>query len=345
MNSTSATAASAVNDVLCRLLRAALGTSREPAGVAAVPAALWPDVLAAARAHTVSALVFRAVEASGEAESLPDAVSIALLTDAERLAARSRRMRSLSAACLDAAAKEGLSLLPLKGPAVAAYYPDPDLRASGDLDFYLSEGQKETAAAWLARLGSPVEEKPDGSLAGQVNGIDLDLHAGYFDLPVPAHRMPPVPSPEATLLQLSLHVLKHAMGPGAGLRQVCDVAMACRTLDGQYDRQALLAAFRASGTLRWNRVLSAFIRRRLGVDTGWFPGEKEVSCRFLEKIVFTGGNFGHHDAGRKAALYGDSAWRRKTDTALRFVLRAPFMLRCAPRPYLRHILTLAGGNL
>ena len=335
----------AASAVLCRLLRAALGTSHELVNLAAVPAGRWPDVLAAARAHTVSALVFRAVERSGQAEQLPAAVCMALLTDAERLAARSRRMQCVSEACLASAAGDGLSLLPMKGPAVAAFYPEPDLRVSGDLDFYVPAVCRPLAAAWLRRMGSPVEEKPDGSLAGKVDGIDVDLHSDYFDLPVPVRRRPPVPSPEAVLLQLSLHVLKHVMGPGAGLRQVCDVAMACRALAGQYDRAALLEAFRASGTLRWNRVLSAFIHRHLGVDTGWFPGRREVSCRPLEDIVFSGGNFGHHGTGRTSALHGASVWRRKADTALRFVRRAPFMLRCAPRPYLRHILLLAGGNL
>ena len=189
----------------------------------------------------------------------------------------------------------------------------------------------------------------DGQVSGyyvgaQANGYEVDLHTRYYDLSAEGKDLPAVPSPEGTILMLSAHILKHAMGPGVGLRQICDMAMACRSLTGRIDTVRLRKYFRSSGTTRWNRMLCSLIHIRFGLDTGFFPGEKPRRFAPLEKIVFAGGNFGHYSQSRKKALFR-SARARKVDTAFRLVRRIPFSLHYAPKEYTSYFISLIKGNL
>lgn len=87
------------------------------------------------------------------------------------------------------------------------------------------------------------------------------FHTSYFDLNLPSDILPPIPSREAEIYMLSLHILKHAMGPGFGLRQECDLAMALHTPG--YDSAVFKRYFRRNGLKAWNNMLCSFITERL----------------------------------------------------------------------------------
>ena len=134
------------------------------------------------------------------------------------------------------------------------------------------------------------------------------------------------------------------------MRQLCDMAMAWQALGGKCDPDALKALFRRTGTLRWNRLLFAFLRTVLDVPSPLFADERAESGPLL-KIVLEGGNFGHYTAARSdalsAACSGEAAGirRRKRNTLTRFLRRLPFSLRYAPRETFATMWTLARGNL
>jgi hypothetical protein len=271
------------------------------------------------------------------------------MLEAEKIERRSRKVRQLADELLAGMTAAGLSPVLLKGPSIAALYPVPELRVSGDIDLFVQPSEADAAVAWLRGQGASVVLTPEGALESRLGGIDIDLHTRYFDLAAGKRSRPPVPSPEATVLMLSAHILKHAMGPGVGLRQICDFAVACRTYPG-IDGRRLLAP---SGTVLWGRMLTALVRSRLGMDTGLFPAGRDVSFAALERIVFSGGNFGHFGAGRQRALFGtgrdrsaeNKALGRKADTLRRILRRAPFGLHVAPVEYLHRLFSLILGNL
>ena len=190
-------------------------------------------------------------------------------------------------------------------------------------------------------LGVPLTTAPDGSIHYSWQEVDVDQHRRYFDLHVPEHCLPVPGTPEATLLMLSAHAMKHAVGTGVGLRQCIDMAVAYEQLGPAVTPERLELVFQDSGTLKWNRLLSAFIEDYL--DFHPLFGGAGTRSEPLLKIVLQGGNFGHHAHGRLEAI-GKSALRRKADTAMRFVKRLPFSLRYAPRETLRSVFFLAEGN-
>ena len=227
----------------------------------------------------------------------------------------------------------------MKGATVAAYYNKPLLRSAGDIDLYFPPEEFERAR----QMAAGQVTAPDGTLHLKRNGVDIDLHDRYFDLHCPARNLPEIGTPEATILMLSSHTLKHAIGAGVGLRQCCDMAMAIQALRSQYDPASLREVFRRTGTLRWNRLLYSFLTEHLGLTDSLFACEK-VSSEPLLRIVLEGGNFGHHAATRAKALHANTT-RRKRDTLARFLHRLPFSLRYAPRETVATLITLVRGNL
>lgn len=342
------------------LVRSALGLPC-PAGSPVVPEGSAPDwntfteqdwqaILDLARKQTVTGLLFRGVAKLPAEIQVPDSLVFPLMQEADKVRKQSRLVARTAAEVVSFF--EGRSLHPvvLKGPSVAAFYPEPDLRESGDIDVYFTEKefgksvhcirerlQKEGQSESLTIL-------PDGSVHFKWNGIDIDQHTKYFDLSDDPATLPTVPSPEATLLMLSAHILKHCMGTGIGLRQLCDMAMAYQTLP--YDRDRLLLCYEATGTGEWNKLLASFLVRYLGVSRTPYTAEDAglPNPEPLLKIILSGGNFGHHEATREKALQA-SPQQRKLDTARRFLGRLPFSLKYAPRQLISYLKELVGGNL
>ena len=103
----------------------------------------------------------------------------------------------------------------------------------------------DKAVELVRRHGVTVTRMPDGSQTYEWHGIDVEHHSAIIDLRSPAairlsgeldetREFVPtdiadglrVPSPALNALMLNSHILKHALGRGIGLRQMCDLAMA-----------------------------------------------------------------------------------------------------------------------
>lgn len=312
----------------------------------AATGAEWAEMVKVATEQTVLGQLYQAIFLLPSDVKPPEVVVTELMSRALRGV---RSSYAVKAACesFTARLKEaGLSPVVMKGVTVAAYYPHPEFRAAGDIDIYLPAGEMERAAALL----DDSSVSPDGSRTGHFSGIDVDLHERYFDLHLPASRLPEICTPEATLLMLSSHILKHAIGPGVGLRQFCDMAMACRALEGSFDPSHLREIFRRTGTLRWSRLLFSFLSDHLDLSDPVFEFE-HVSSAPLLRIVLEGGNFGHYAAARAEAIAAGATGNpaatrhRKRNTLRRFLRRLPFSLRYAPRETFATIWGLIRGNL
>ena len=332
-------------DVFLALLRSGLHerplSSQETATVSALSLPQWNALLQMAGQQTVTGLLHQAVTSLGESVVVPSDITLTLMARTVTIERDSRSKREVTESLLQHFRSEGLSPLVMKGVSVADFYAKPQLRTAGDIDFYFPPGEIRRAWDLLPERSTA----PDGSRHGRVDGIDIDLHERYFDLHVPQSSLPSPGTPEAMLLMLSSHILKHSIGTGVGLRQCCDMAMAYEALQDRYDPAALEHFFRQTRTWRWNRLLHAFLTTYLGMrPQSLFAGTADISPEPLRAIVLSGGNFGHYAATRQNALAG-SKTRRKRDTFVRFLRRLPFSLRYAPRETIATMGELVRGNL
>lgn len=299
----------------------------------------WVEIVKLARQQSVAGLIYFAVTLLPSSVKVSGDIILALMANAEEIRRDNRRKANVTASFLSRFQGHGLEPLVMKGSTVAQYYPVPELRQSGDIDFFFPKDQLETAGRCLT---SPRQD-PDGSIHSKEDGVDIDLHERYFDLHCRSSVLPEPGTPEASILMLSAHILKHAIGPGVGIRQLCDLAAAWQALKPELDRSAIRNLFRRTGTYRWNRLLFSFLEENLGLSGSPFERER-VPTGSLKTIILEGGNFGHHAEARKDALRAGNR-RRKLNTLSRFLRRIPFSIRYSPRETFATVWTLIRGNL
>ncbi len=332
-----------LSEAFLLLLRAALKEqfTEDTTPLSSLGETEWKGIATIAIEQSVSGLIGDAVTSIPEETAIPDNILYYFISEKEKAAMIGRRMALLAKNVSSLFRENGLHPILMKGPATAAYYPHPELRSYGDIDLYFTKDEFDEARA-LAAKESVVTDAGDGSFHFNMEGVDVDVHRSYFDLHMSDSDLPEISSPEASIIMLSAHAMKHACGTGLGLRQICDVAMAFKYWEGRYDPDRLEAALRTSGMVKWQTLLSSFIINRLGIEV-FCPGGRTISDIPLLKIVEEGGNFGHHASGRMEA-FGKSTAKRKADTVKRFLKRLPFSLKYAPSETLRNVASLTVGN-
>ena len=320
------------------LIRAGLHES-DLSGFPELSSGEWKAILVMARRQTVTGLLYRGLAHLPAGHPVPEGLMYTLIAEIGTIEKQSRKIRDVAGRLTARFREAGLHPVVMKGPAVAEFYAEPLLRECGDLDLYFPEGEFSRVHEVASGIVGPgtVTPAPDGSIHFSYDGVNIDIHDRYFD--IHASRLPEVPSGEATLLMLSSHILKHCMGPGIGLRQICDMAMAYKAIP--FDPEALRECYGKARLTRWNKLLSSFIQEYLGVESLY---DELPSPAPLLNIITDGGNFGHYNSSRGKAL-GRSAFRRKTDTAARYLRRLPFSIKYAPREIFPSLWELLKGNL
>lgn len=214
------------------------------------------DIVFAARAHGISGLLSRL--AADSIPKLAPEVSEALHQDREATRQRARRLAEDLRALARRAEKSGLPLIPLKGAILGPLkYHDPSLRPSSDIDLLatgkdfdawsrvlLEEGYVGTGETFKHRIfEKPAERMIDGfgehpenprpvelhpALRERILGRELDVTEPYV-LSLRAESAQGiemlVPSDDALLLHLLLHLSPAALGRGARLIQLYDFAL------------------------------------------------------------------------------------------------------------------------
>lgn len=311
----------ALTGIFLLLLRSGLyGQPVAADRLAALTPEHWNILLSMARRQTVTGVLASAVEQLPGEVKVPAAIDYALMAETDRLEANYLKMSRAVASLTQRLLAEGLHPVYLKGLECARFYPVPERRELGDIDLWLPHSRDHHFTH---------------------EGFDVDVHSRYYDLYRQHAGLPEIPSPEAELLMLNVHILKHACSAGVGLRQLCDMALAYSALP--YNPGLYREACRRAGVLRWTRLLSSFLNQYLGADAPLF-GLPAPDPAPLLKIVRRGGNFGHHNPSRLEAL-SRRPFLRKADTFWRILCATPFSLRYAPGTVSGLLATLFKGNL
>lgn len=351
------------------LLRAALWRRAvDDVSAFALTAEEWREVLAEARAQTVTGLAYAGLDYLPENLLPPEEVLVRWVAEVEAIERRNRQANEALGSLLRHYAANGLRAVVLKGQAVAQLYARPLWRECGDLDIYLPlHHHFEKAAALAAAEGLKPKRKADESVCFVWQGVEVELHPrltdaarprtrnylfifeqlhGYEQKPLPegAAGEMLVPSPLATYLLLNTHVLKHTLGWGVGLRQLCDVALACQSLKGVCSTDDCRVAVKMCGLTRWTRLLHTFLITYLGQPAAALPCAKSpLSPKPLLDVISDSGNFG--ESLRRAGASQNYLPRRKAHTAKAFVRRAGFSVKYAPLEAFFTLLRLAWGQI
>ncbi len=283
------------------------------------------DTLPVMAAHQIAPLAYLGAVNCGMDPQEPALVEL-LQTYCSHMLQNERQMFQISRIyrCFQ---ENGIDFLPLKGCAMKARYPRPDLRSMGDADILIRMDQYEKISPLMESLGFSRGKETDHELVWEAKGLYVELHRwlipsynkAYFSYFGDGwHRARPADgtryemAPEDELIFLLTHFAKHYRDGGIGCRHVLDLYVFHRTfpnLDQQY----------IHAELRKLKLLTFYenIRRLLGC---WFENQaSDPVTDHITDYVFAGGYWGRK---QNYILSGEAKQSKTTAAAHTVQLRA-----------------------
>lgn len=219
----------------------------------------------------------------------------------------------------------------IKGCAAARDYPDPLLRAMGDVDFLVPAAFWEKTEQLLLDNGFTTsgEEHPF-HLAFHKKGISMEMHREPFGIKgaqeesllklVPelienstivrcneaSFRMPDAFGHGIVIL---LHAYRHLTSSGIGVRHLCDWAVFVSRFTDKEFTDIFQEHFQTLGVWKLAQVFATTAHRYLSIPyQQWMGPVDEQVCQMLMLDILNGGNFGQAGADRSAqnlSIYED----------------------------------------
>lgn len=354
--------------VLLKILRAGLWESR-PDNFAGLPLTgeEWENVFILARQQAVTGLTFRGLQYLPDNLLPSEDLLMRWIAETDAIERKNKKMNVVLEELYTFFCRMGLNPVLQKGQGTARFYDYPLLRQCGDIDFYFNNCSAWNAALmYIRRQGIPLQKQGDGSVVYQWKGINIEHHQQLFDLYNPFQQgivnsleeqkgymsftlsarsdVPvTVPSPFLELLLHNLHILKHTLGRGIGLRQLCDMARACYQLRKKVDALEMEAVCRKLGLDKWGTLLHAFLTEQLGLSEAYLPYPAIAStAQPLADVVWRGGNFGQYNIKLNHHIDG---WQHKWQTVRSFGSNVRFAFHYAPKEALGFFVQLMKGQI
>lgn len=167
-------------------------------------------------------------------------------------------------------ANVGIKATIFKGSSVAAWYPSPMHRSYGDIDLIVTGSRQNLTMALLKRGIIPYEQTSVETVVNDKNGIYVEFHTEweYLYNPLTNARLQRFcrkaggEDKELYFVCLILHIQRHFLTYGIGLKHVCDVAVMLHNAQLDYHKVAhLLKIFHAK---TFSSLLFGFISVYLG---------------------------------------------------------------------------------
>ena len=209
----------------------------------------------------------------------------------------------------------------LKGCASAEYYDDPLLRTMGDVDFLVNEKEIKQVDKLLKNQGFIFNNSfHEIERAYEKDGVILELHWSITGIPggktgellesffkdifekseLKLFDLAEYysPSPFHHGLVMLLHVARHMITGGIGLRHFCDWAVFVDKVGKDYV-PLFEDKLKQVGLWRFAQIMTQFCTLYLGLPQQEWAGiaEKQLLAQ-LKDDVFASGNFGHKDLSR-----------------------------------------------
>lgn len=281
----------------------------------------WDRAVEESHAQAVAAIFLNGI--AGFSEQLPEQEYQKLFKFARRYTAHNMRTEYLQQTLVKLLEQEQCPYVIIKGESAAAYYPVPEHRLLGDVDFMVPEDRAEQIIERLKQQGyehSCKEDEyhqilkkgtermelhfevagiPQGNAGAAVRAYLADVFeqrrlvqgsAGDFYAPSHAHHG----------LIILLHMQHHMTSTGVGLRQLMDWACFVeRTRQEPFWETQLLPLLKQIGLLYYSAVVAKMCSLYFDMECPQWAGcADEGLCAELMEDVLAGGNFGRKDKAR-----------------------------------------------
>jgi len=279
----------------------------------------WVVLYQYALNHTVEGVIFDSFSLLPKEQLPPRALRMKWTARVDQIERYNVLMGEVTAAQFKTFVKLGTKPILLKGQGVASCYPNPLHRISGDIDWYFEDDGYDKAAEYLQQKGIPVDSALSFSLGYDWQGIHIEHHRRLFDIrslfklsylkkledtyrnskqsvPIGGQAVA-VLAPELQLLQVNIHILKHLLSFGIGLRQICDAAILYHAYNKVIDSEQLRLMYKNAGILKWVHVLHVLLVKYIGLpkEDLPFPYPENLDADWMMEEIWNSGNFGFYD--------------------------------------------------
>lgn len=212
----------------------------------------------------------------------------------------------------------------LKGMAAAQYYPKPELRNLGDIDFLVLPEKTSEVSQNILTKGYEMRSENDCHICFVKKPAALEVHHEIPGIPygqkgemvrdfvkdiLPTAKTVVIggntfnsPSDMFNGVILLLHMQHHMVSEGLGLRHLADWACFINKTRNESFWQELLPFFKSIGIYKYAQVITKTCSLYLGsVCPDWAFDTDETLCGEIISDVLSGGNFGRLDETRKAS--------------------------------------------
>ncbi|MEI2275617.1 nucleotidyltransferase family protein [Sphingobacterium sp. ML3W] len=279
----------------------------------------WSKIHRYAINHTIEGLIYDSFALLEESQLPPQSLRLKWAVRVDHIERHNAKMDRVIAELFTAFSAYNIRPILQKGQGVASYYRVPNHRISGDIDFCFEDDGYAKARNYLKENQLKFQDTAGFSLDYNYKGIHIEHHKRTFDFRSPLKRrylnrllgeykskqqilsINDVPvrllAPELQLLQVNIHILKHLITYGIGLRQFCDSARLYFVVSDQINKVALQEIYKKTGILKWIHLLHKVLVENLGLPKSKlpFPYPENLETDWMLDEVWYSGNFGFND--------------------------------------------------
>lgn len=327
------------------LIQTAIGTWE---AVSAIPSNRdeWDELLKVCGQHNLLAVTFPVIDELHDTVEVPLGVYSRWAMVEEKTV---QKNKAHLAACKDLYERflaDGFRSCVLKGQAAAALYPRPELRQSGDIDIWV-DGERADVVKYLREryeLKKIVYHHCDANI---FKGISVEVHftPTWMNSPCRNKRLQAwfksiapeqfrhfdedlgfaVPTLRFDAVYMLIHIYRHFLEEGIGLRQLLDYHYVLKALP-ESDRAAVCRDLETLGFKKFAAGVMYILQEVFRTPASIMLVEPDEKFgRFLLEEVMVSGNFGRFDP-RNAHAKGEGKLQhtcRKVNRSLRFMRYFP----------------------
>ena len=300
----------------------------------------WQELLSFAKKQTIIGLFWQGIQRLGDVANKPSEDDVMdWMGEYTKIVRRNTKTDDAVAWLAKFMHSNDIGFFVFKGQTVASYYPIPEMRTSGDVDFYVFKKDWDRAKSLLEKEVTITDDHSGQHLEFTKDGITFEMHyhtavfasgskQRYWDELIESYfnevldhakindvEVPTLPPP-LNSIYLFVHIYHHFLKEGIALRQFIDWMMFFEAKHDEIVVSELSAKLERLGMLRAFKAFGAILTEVLGMDEKFFPYTlTDRDKKYVDKImaiVLRYGNFGKY--GRKEQ---QSGWKHSLETGVR----------------------------
>ena len=300
----------------------------------------WQELLSFAKKQTIIGIFWQGIQRLGDVANKPSEDDVMdWMGEYTKIVRRNTKTDDAVAWLAKSMHSNDIGFFVFKGQTVASYYPTPEIRTSGDVDFYVFKKDWDRAKSLLEKEVTIIDDHSGQHLEFTKDGIPFEMHYhtavfasgskqrywdelidSYFEevldhIVINGVEVPTLP-PTLNVIYLFVHIYHHFLKEGIALRQFIDWMMFFEAKHEEIVVSELTAKLERLGLLRAFKAFGAILTEVLGMNEKFFPFTlADTDKKYVDKImaiVLRYGNFGKY--GRKAQ---QSGWKHSLETGMR----------------------------